>query len=191
METSRRRFNADLAHSEFPEAATVAPDGNAASVALDGSVHQQRRLQSAAPYSRLSRSELAGAPKPPLTWLKARGPPCCGRVRASSPEPHEASSPPGPRSGLCMGAPRLQVGRRGPWGGALTEGWRNFQPAGHSTIAVTHPVWSRALRRLDAPIVMEPSLSSKPCDIPPTAAQQLRRARVFLMARTTSWRTPA
>ena len=44
--------------------------------------------------------------------------------------PREASNLPGPRSGLRRGAPRLQVGRGGPWGGALIEMWRKFHPAG-------------------------------------------------------------
>ena len=37
---------------------------------------------------------------------------------------------PRPRSGLHRGAQRLQVGRGGPWGGALVEVWQHFKPAG-------------------------------------------------------------
>ncbi len=42
---------------------------------------------------------------------------------------HEALTLPGLRSGLRRGAPRLQVVCGGPWGGALIEVWRHFQPA--------------------------------------------------------------
>lgn len=50
--------------------------------------------------------------------------------RAGLPAPHESPNQPGLRSGLHMGAPSLQVGLRGPWGGVLTEGSRHFQSAG-------------------------------------------------------------
>ena len=43
--------------------------------------------------------------------------------------PHEAPNLPRLRSGLRRGAPCLQIGCVGPWGGALTEVRRHFKPA--------------------------------------------------------------
>ena len=55
--------------------------------------------------------------------------PFSGRPWADLLMPHVGLNPPGLRSGLGRGAPRLQEGRGGPWGGAPIEGWRHFQPA--------------------------------------------------------------
>ncbi len=44
--------------------------------------------------------------------------------------PREAPDLPGMRSGVLRGGRRLQEGRGGPWGGALTEVWRYFPPVG-------------------------------------------------------------
>ena len=60
-------------------------------------------------------------------------------MRASSLTPNEACNLPSPRDGLRRGAPCLQVGWGGPWGGALTEVWRHVKPASVGPDDVVRP----------------------------------------------------
>ena len=74
---------------------------------------------------------------PCLVGERSIGTSCWRRVRAGSLAPHEASHLPRPRSGRRRGAPRLQIGRVGTWGGALMEVWRPFEPVAYaSSVAV-------------------------------------------------------